>query len=62
MADSSPENEPVVKGSERIAGIGEVRSGYIQRNEGSPVLVDYEVLNGHAVFEGDIILGPADDT
>jgi astacin len=41
-----------------VAGKGEVRSGYVQRLNGPPVLVDYEVIEGKAVFEGDIILDP----
>jgi hypothetical protein len=53
----------VVPGTETVngAGTGEVRSGYIARLAGPPVLVDFEVINGQAVFEGDIVLGPAKD-
>src|SRR5687767_6142024 len=53
----------VVPGAETVksAGTGEVRSGYIARLAGPPVLVDFEVLNGQAVFEGDIVLGRAED-
>ena len=52
--------EEIILGAEKVPGSGEVKSGYISRLNGPPVLVDYEVINGQAVFEGDIILGPAD--
>jgi astacin len=39
---------------------GEIRSGVIQRNTLPPAVVQYEVIDGLAIFEGDIILGRAE--
>jgi astacin len=63
MPDAERQREEVIRSSERVAGsgTGEVRSGYIRRLNGAPVLVDFEVVDGQAVFEGDIILGRADE-
>jgi len=54
--------DEVMLGAEKAAGSGsgEVRSGYIPRLNGPPVLVDFEVIDGRAIFEGDIVLGPAE--
>lgn len=40
---------------------GEVRTGLLQRGTRPPVMVKYEVIDGLAIFEGDIVLGCADD-
>jgi hypothetical protein len=40
---------------------GEIRSGLIQRNTLPPIIVQYEVIDELAIFEGDIILGCAED-
>jgi hypothetical protein len=40
---------------------GEIRSGLIQRSTLPPAVVQYEVIDELAIFEGDIILGCAED-
>ncbi len=40
---------------------GEVRTGYSLDRNGQPVEITYEVHEGLAVFERDIVLGPADE-
>lgn len=40
---------------------GEIRSGFIQLNTRPPMIVQYEVIDGLAIFEGDIVLGRAED-
>jgi hypothetical protein len=39
---------------------GEVRTGSVPRLTLPPAIVDYEVIDGQAIFEGDIILGTAE--
>lgn len=39
--------------------IGEVRTGYIMGRDGKPIKVTFEVQGELAIFEGDIVLGPA---
>ncbi|HEX8694147.1 MAG TPA: M12 family metallopeptidase [Longimicrobium sp.] len=38
---------------------GELRSGYIRGRDGKPLRITYEVRDGLAVWQGDIVLGPA---
>jgi hypothetical protein len=38
---------------------GEIRTGFIPGKDGQPVEITYEVQNGKAIWQGDIILGPA---
>jgi astacin len=63
MAKAQPQRdeENVIQGAEKVAGSGEVRTGYLNRLNGPPALVEFEVIDGQAVFEGDIVLGPAAD-
>lgn len=61
MAKAQPQPEAVIQGTEKVAGSGEVRSGYLTRLNGPPVVIDYQVIDGQAVFEGDIVLGPAEE-
>jgi hypothetical protein len=39
--------------------LGEVRTGYIIGRNGQPTKVTYEIRGGLAIFEGDMVLGPA---
>jgi hypothetical protein len=39
----------------------DIRSGLLQRETKPPIVVQYEVIDGDAIFEGDIILGRAED-
>ncbi|HET6230673.1 MAG TPA: M12 family metallopeptidase [Longimicrobiaceae bacterium] len=45
--------------SEGYATPGEVRTGYISGPDGRPMKITYEVHDGLAVWQGDMILGPA---
>jgi astacin len=60
MPKAQTRQEEFILGAEKVAGTGEVKSGYVSRLNGPPKLVDFEVIGGQAVFEGDIILGPAE--
>lgn len=40
---------------------GEMRTGWILENGFHPVQVSFEVINGRAIWEGDIDLGPAEE-
>ena len=56
------ENDDVQQGAELFSEeTGEVRTGLIPRQTLPPALVDYEVIDGQAIFEGDIILGTAEE-
>lgn len=39
---------------------GEVRTGWITGRDGEPMEVSYEIHEGHAIWEGDIDLGPVE--
>lgn len=54
---ATPTDTPSVAGA---SSRGEVRSGYIVGRDGRPLKVTFEVLEGRAIFEGDIDLGPAE--
>jgi hypothetical protein len=59
--DHDPADEPPRQVEEAFPGaIGERRTGTIDTADG-PRDVEYEVIDGLAVFEGDIILGHADE-
>ena len=51
MPEAVTRHEEVIRSSEKVAGSGsgEVRSGFVPRLNGPPVLVDFEVVNGQAV-------------
>jgi len=53
--------ENINRGTEvfRAGGAGEVRTGVLKRGTLPPAVIDYEVVDGQAIFEGDIVLGPA---
>jgi len=61
MSRTDLQTDDVMRGAEKASGSGEVRRGYVSRLNGPPVLVDFEVIDGKAIFEGDIVLGPADE-
>ena len=58
MPKAQPQKEEVILGAEKVPGTGEVKSGYIARLNGPPLIVDFTDINGQAIFEGDIVLGP----
>ena len=40
---------------------GPVRTGFVIGEDGkTPVMIGYQVVNGHAIYDGDVGLGPAD--
>jgi hypothetical protein len=41
-------------------GKGPVHTGYVVGRDGEPVRIGYQVVNGHAIHDGDVGLGPAD--
>ncbi|HEX8229707.1 MAG TPA: M12 family metallopeptidase [Chloroflexia bacterium] len=45
----------------RPGATGDIRTGWVTRGTLPPILARYEVIDGLAVFEGDIILGRADE-
>ena len=53
--------ENVNRGAElfRAGGSGDVLTGVIKRGTLPPAVIDYEVIDGQAIFEGDIVLTPA---
>lgn len=61
MADTQAELDERVETREAAPGSGEVRTTLVPRLNKPPALVEYEVIDGQAVFEGDIILGRAED-
>ena len=48
-------------GTEGYPSAGEVRTGYVTGLRGYPVAVTFEVQEGLAVWQGDIVLGRADE-
>src|SRR5688572_25001275 len=40
--------------------VGEIRSGWVLGRDGRPMPVTYEVQDGDAIWQGDIVLGRAD--
>jgi hypothetical protein len=58
------QDQPAIqKGAEchEVGSRGETRTGVIMRNTLPPAVVEYEVIDGLAVFEGDIVLGRVDE-
>jgi hypothetical protein len=57
----TPFMAPLMQGAEGYAEIGEVRTGYILGPTGRPMFVTYEVHEGLAIWQGDIVIGEADE-
>jgi len=55
-----PAGPPPLAQMEGFPGAGEVRTGYILNAQGQPTRVTYEVKRGLAIWQGDIVLGPAE--
>jgi PKD repeat protein len=57
--DPPPASRPFSNGPEGYAIAGELRTGWIVGRTGQPAQVTYEVHDGLAIWEGDIVLGAA---
>lgn len=55
-----PEEPALSHSAEGYAERGPVHTGWILDRTGAPLEVVYEVQHGHAIWEGDIDLGPAE--
>lgn len=59
-AARAPEVPPPGDHPEGYTVRGEIRTGFIIGRDGDPMEVTYEVQEGHAIWEGDIDLGPVE--
>ncbi|HEV2149414.1 MAG TPA: M12 family metallopeptidase [Longimicrobiaceae bacterium] len=57
---AAPDDAPVVATGITDPAKGPVLTGYVLGADGSPTAIGYQVVNGHAIWDGDIGLGPAD--
>lgn len=54
-----PSLDPLSNGVEGYSTPGEVRTGYILDPNGQPIQVTYEIHDGLAIWQGDIVIGKA---
>ncbi len=54
-------NPRSLEGMEGYPTVGEIRTGFIYGWNGAPIKVVYEVHEGLAIWQGDVVLGPADE-
>jgi hypothetical protein len=60
LAPPAPEAVPAVATGITDPAKGPVLTGYVLGEDGTPAAIGYQVVNGHAIWDGDIGLGPAD--
>lgn len=61
VAPAAPDDPaPAVEAGITDPAKGPVFTGYVLGEDGTPTAIGYQVVNGHAIWDGDIGLGPAD--
>ncbi|MDX1579105.1 MAG: M12 family metallopeptidase, partial [Gemmatimonadota bacterium] len=54
-----PQLTPALEQFEGYVEVGEIRTGWIYGPDGSPMEVTYEIHDGQAIWQGDIVIGEA---